>query len=65
MSLEEFKSYVAVAGFARKCVAVDEIAGKVAQGARLELVESTFADVGPDFTEVRLDGNVILHVPGY
>ena len=60
--LSEAKAY---ATFAGSKLDFDAIAREVEAGKTLELVESSFKDPGPDYTEIRLDGKVLVHVAGY
>jgi hypothetical protein len=62
ITVDELNDYAA---FARRTVATDEIKEQVDNGARLELIESAFSDAGDDYTEVRLDGRVLIRVNGY
>jgi hypothetical protein len=44
---------------------IAEIARAVEAGAILQMVESSFADPGPDYCRVTLDGQPIAYAPGY
>ena len=62
MSLAEAKAYASFAG-----VRLDftEIAAEINRGEQLRLIQSSFRDSGPDWTEMRLGARVLARVEGY
>lgn len=44
---------------------LEKLKKMVAEGAKVELIESSFEDAGPDYTMVRVGGMQIAYWPGY
>ena len=63
VTVQELRSFASFVGKPEGWVS--EIEAKVAEGAVLEVQESTFSDPGSDYMDVRLAGKSILYIPGY
>lgn len=63
ITVDELRFYTTFSS--KQTLDFSEISQAVAAGKSLELIQSTFSDPGADYSEIRLDGRVLLRVNGY